>query len=84
MSSSRFRESSRESVGSEEVISVEVLLVENRMVEMLAFSSNSGDVDKVNPSENDWVVTYIRIAFSKFGTSFALRILVDIVDILDP
>jgi len=51
---------------------------------MSASSSNSKDVDEVNPCEDNWVVTDVRTAYSKYRTTSALRVLLDSQDILDP
>jgi len=53
-------------------------------VEASASSSHAEDVDEVNPSNSDWVVTDVRITFSKYRTTASLRTLLDIQDLIDP
>ena len=37
-----------------------------RVVEASDSSSHAEDVDEVNPLDNDWLVTDVRTAFSKY------------------
>jgi len=75
---------SNESVGSERLVRVEESVIKNRRVEMSSTSSiNLEDVNEVNLPEDDWVVTEVKTAYSKYRSIVALRVLLDTQDILD-
>jgi len=50
----------------------------------LAVDDNNKGIDKVAPSEDDWIDYEVRKMNSKFRMSSSLKSFVDIIDIIDP